>query len=148
MRLFRPRRHLSGSECSAIIGSAATLASMYSITWRVANDASERSPAALADSLVEARRDGSTFLLPEEARGWFVLTFDIPDTAYALALILVWSFAAARTPDGEAANGNHVSVAMWHLHHLLPRSAHRALGDIEYAFAQFNPPAHTDAPVG
>ncbi|MFC0030072.1 hypothetical protein ACFFMM_11115 [Micromonospora chaiyaphumensis] len=148
MRLLRARRHLNGSECRAIIAAAATLASMFNIAWRVADNAAGQSPAALAGSLSEARRDGSTFLVPGQARGWFDLSFDIPDTRYALALILVWSFAAAGTPDGGAPAGSHVSVAMWHLRHLLPRSAHRALADIEYAFAQFNPPAHTDARVG
>lgn len=148
MRLLRRRRHLNRSECRAIIGAAATLASMFDITWRVADNAPRLGVVMLADGLVEARRDGRTFLLPKAARGWFDLSFDIPDTAYALALVLVWSVAAARTADGDASNGDRVPVAMWHLRHLLPRSAHRALADIEDAFRQFDSPAHTDAQVG
>ncbi|MEV4712837.1 hypothetical protein [Micromonospora sp. NPDC049374] len=131
----------------AITEAATTLASMFDITWRVADNEPGHNMVTLAGRLVEARRDGSTFLMPEQARGWFDLSFDIPDTAYALALVLVWSFAAAGTPAGGAATGNRVPIAMWHLRHLLPRSAHRALADIEDAFAQFDPPAHTNAAV-
>ncbi|MEU4643991.1 hypothetical protein [Micromonospora sp. NPDC023814] len=148
MRLLRRRRHLNRNECTAIIGAAATLASIFDITWKVADNVPGQSLVTLAGSLVEARRDGRTFLLPEDARGWFDLSFDIPDTAYPLALIRVWSVAAAQAADGDASNGGHVSVAMWHLRHLLPRSAHHALADIEHAFAQFDSPAHTDAQVG
>ncbi|MEV0428510.1 hypothetical protein [Micromonospora sp. NPDC050495] len=121
---------------------------MFNITWKVGDNAPGQRPAALADGLRAARRDGSTFLIPEEAQGWFHLGFDIPDAGYALALILVWSFTAAGTRDDGLANGSRLSVAMWHLRHLLPRSAHRALADIEYAFAPFDPPDHTDARVG
>lgn len=148
MKLLRRRRHLNRSECRAIIEAAATLASMFHLTWRVADNASGQSPAALAASLAEARREDRTFVVPEDSRCWFDLSFDIPDTGYALALILVWSVAAGRTTDGAAANGDHVSIAMWHLRHLLPRSAHRALADIEEAFARIDSSAPTDARVG
>lgn len=139
MRVIRLRRHLNASECRAIIGAAATLATMFNIRWRVGDNAPGQSLAALTDGISAARRDGSTFLIPEEARGWFHLSFDIPDAGYALALIFVWSFTAAGAPWAGGANGNHRSVAMWHLRHLLPRSAHRALTDIEYALARYDP---------
>ncbi|WP_349877197.1 hypothetical protein ABIH81_24315 [Micromonospora sp. HUAS YX12] len=142
MRLLRRRRHLNRSECAAVIAAAATLAATFDITWRVGASGQGHSLEALAGSLVEVRREGGTFSLPEEARAWFDLGFDIPDTAYALALILVWSFAATRESGGGPPNG-HVPVAMWHLRQLLPRSAHRALADIEHAFARFESPAPT-----
>ena len=83
----------------------------------------------------KARREGHAFALPDTARHWFDLRYAHPDTAYSLALVLLWAFGNRQCakPDGPH---NHVTVALWYLEVLLPRATHRALPVIATAYAR------------
>ncbi|WP_433385048.1 hypothetical protein [Micromonospora sp. KLBMP9576] len=102
----------------------------------MAEENSEQSVAVLAEQLARARRDGSVFELPADSRHWLDLRYDHPDTGYALALVLVWSYAVTGLPGGTVSD-DHVAVATWQLRHFLPPSAQGTLADIEHALLQY-----------
>ncbi|GHJ17066.1 hypothetical protein [Micromonospora sp. AKA38] len=145
MTLFRSRRRVSREESLAIVSAAASLSSMFGVAWTVEDRVPQRSATACADALRRGGRRDATLRLPREARDWFDLDFDAPEAGYALAFVLVWSLAATDTA-AETSGRDHVRVAMWHLTHLLPASAHRVLPDIEDALRSAGrPPRHAVA---
>ncbi|WP_432958729.1 hypothetical protein [Micromonospora haikouensis] len=145
----RPRR-LGHDECRAVLSATAALCAAYGISWRVAPDAPERDLPHLAESLARARRDGRVFLLPARSRSWLDLRYAHPDTGYALALLLVWSYGASQHDGDETGAGGPVAVAVavWHLRMLSPPHAHRMLADVEAALVRRHWAGRvTEAPV-
>ncbi|WP_091055841.1 hypothetical protein [Micromonospora humi] len=133
MRVFRSRPHLDRGESLALVSAATSLSSMFGVAWTVEDRLPQRSAAACADALRRTGRwDDARLRLPQEARHWFHLGFDVPEAGYALAFVLVWALAGTDRA-AETSGRDHVEVAMWHLTQLLPASAHRALPDIEDA---------------
>ncbi|MFF0822821.1 hypothetical protein [Micromonospora haikouensis] len=143
----RPRR-LGHDECRVVLSATAALCAAYGISWRVAPDAPEQNLPHLSESLARARRDGRVFLLPPASRSWLGLRYAHPDTGYALALLLVWSYGASRHDGDEAGAGGPVAVAVWHLRMLSPPHAHRMLADVEAALVRHHGARWvTEAPV-
>lgn len=132
MTLFRSRRHIDRDGSQAIISAATSLSSMFDVAWEVDDGASARSLGTSVDMLRRAGRRDAPLRLPAEAREWFDLTFEVPEAAYALAFILVWSLAATDA-SAEPSRCDPLQVAMWHVTHLLPTSARRVLPDAEEA---------------
>lgn len=135
MRLFRAKPRLRRHECRAVIEATALLCTTAEIRWALTTGAPAAGVTALSEELLRCRREGQVFRLPEASRRWLDLRYANPDAGYALAIVLLWSYGAARPPDGaEPVRSDPVAVAMWELRHLLTPSAHRALGAIEAAF--------------
>ncbi|MFG1712409.1 hypothetical protein [Micromonospora sp. NPDC049203] len=132
MTLFRSWRHIDRDGSQAIISAAASLSSMFDVAWEVDDGAPAGSLGTSVDMLRRAGRRGAPLRLPAEAREWFGLTFEVPEAAYALAFILVWSLAATDA-SAEPSRCDPLQVAMWHVTHLLPTSARRVLPDVEEA---------------
>ncbi|MET8196865.1 hypothetical protein ABZU22_23905 [Micromonospora sp. NPDC005222] len=129
---IRPWRHIDRDGSQAIISVAASLSSMFGVAWRVDDRASPCSVGICVDMLRRSARGDAPLRLPTEAREWFGLTFEVPEAAYALAFILVWSLAATDA-SAEPSRYDPLQVAMWHVTHLLPMSARRVLPDVEEA---------------
>ncbi len=114
LRLPGSPRLLDRDECLVVVSATAALSAAYDVSWRVAPDAPERDVPHLSESLARARRDGRVFLLPPGSRSWLDLRYAYPDTGYALALLLVWSYGASRHDGDEAGSGEHVDHADRH----------------------------------
>ncbi|MFG1804411.1 hypothetical protein ACGFI4_30115 [Micromonospora carbonacea] len=109
LRLPGSPRLLDRDECLVVVSATAALSAAHDVSWRVAPDAPERDVPHLSESLARARRDGRVFLLPPGSRSWLDLRYAYPDTGYALALLLVWSYGASRHDGDEAGSGGHVA---------------------------------------
>ncbi|MFF3855463.1 hypothetical protein [Micromonospora sp. NPDC002575] len=148
LRLPGSPRLLDRDECLVVVSATAALSAAYDVSWRVAPDAPEQDVPHLSESLARARRDGRVFLLPPGSRSWLDLRYAYPDTGYALALLLVWSYGASRHDGDEAGSGGHVAVALWHLRMLSPPHADRMLADVEAALVRHHRAGQvTEAPV-
>lgn len=130
MTLFRPRRRIDRDGSQALISAAASLSSMFGVAWTVDGTASPRSVGSCVDELRRTGRNDEPLRLPVEAREWFHVTFEVPEAAYALAFIHVWSLAATDA-TAEPSRCTPLQVAMWHMNHLMPMSARRVLPDVE-----------------
>lgn len=140
MRLLRPRRRLRRHECRAVIEATALLCATAELNWELTAGGPAASVSVLSEELLRCRREGRTFPLPEASRRWLDLRYADPDVGYALAIVLLWSYGAVQPRSGmDLVRDDYVTVAMWELRHLLPRSAHPALETIEAAFRRAAP---------
>lgn len=145
IRLPRHPRRLDRAGCLAVVSAATALSAATGLRWAVARELPDRGLPGLSESLARARRQGQLFLLPPGSRSWLDLRYAHADTGYAMALMLVWSYGASRTPADRASPGDYVEVAMWHLRLLSPPHTHRMLEHVEAALVRHRSATRTAA---